>query len=303
MEEIETPVEETEKTQKQLEEEALLEQGFEKLPTGKFHVSFSEISSWYSCTWKHKLQQIDKIELGEPSISPDFGTACHSSCEDFLNTRIMKPEIAHAFIEECFEANKENIDTYLRKEGADYDERLKYYKDTATEILNEVPKFLDDNFKDWECIEAEHKLYEQIEHHPHLFKGYIDAIIKTKDRRDRDIYWVLDWKTTNWGWDDRKRSDDMKRSQIGYYKRFFAKKMGIDPRKIMSGFVLLKLQAKPGKHIELVQVTQGPTSEQRSLTVINDMFASVKRGMFIKNKYSCTFCEFKGTEHCPGTLI
>ena len=32
-------------------------------PTGKPHVSFSEIKIWKECPWRHKLTYIDKIDM------------------------------------------------------------------------------------------------------------------------------------------------------------------------------------------------------------------------------------------------
>ena len=34
-------------------------------PTGKPHVSFSEIKAWKECSWRHKLIYIDKIDKGD----------------------------------------------------------------------------------------------------------------------------------------------------------------------------------------------------------------------------------------------
>jgi len=32
--------------------------------------------------------------------------------------------------------------------------------------------------------------------------------------------------------------------------------------------------------------------------VVSNMITSVKRGIALKNRDSCTYCEYKGTEHC-----
>ena len=58
-----------------------------KFPTGKSHVSFSEIKSWKECTWRHKLVHIDKVDIFEPSPYLDFGTAVHSGCEVILEKK------------------------------------------------------------------------------------------------------------------------------------------------------------------------------------------------------------------------
>ena len=53
-------------------------------PTGKKHISYSELRNWKECAYRHKLQQIDKIDLFKPSPYLDFGTNVHEGCELFL---------------------------------------------------------------------------------------------------------------------------------------------------------------------------------------------------------------------------
>ena len=53
-------------------------------PTGKPHVSFSEIKAWKECAYRHKLIYIDKIDMFEPSPYLDFGTAVHEALEAYL---------------------------------------------------------------------------------------------------------------------------------------------------------------------------------------------------------------------------
>ena len=36
-------------------------------PTGKPHISFSEIKQWKECAYRHKLTYIDKIDVFEDS--------------------------------------------------------------------------------------------------------------------------------------------------------------------------------------------------------------------------------------------
>ena len=88
------------------------------------------------------------------------------------------------------------------------------------------------------------------------------------------------------------------RAQLVLYKNFWSHKTNTDPKDVRCGFVLLKRAAKPGAHCELVTASVGETTTERNLTVINDMLASVKRGMAIKNRNSCTYCPYKDTPHC-----
>lgn len=167
----------------------------------------------------------------------------------------------------------------------------------ATACLNEVPAFYDSTFPGWKPVTAELLLYERVEGYPHIFKGFIDAII-TAPKKKKQLTWILDVKTTSWGWSFDKKSDDLVKTQLILYKCFLSKKLNIDMKDIRCGFILLKRDAKPGKHCELVTVSVGDKSSARALKTVGNMLASVKRGIAIKNRSSCPYCEYKNTEHC-----
>ena len=264
---------------------------FEVLPTGKMHVSFSEVKLWKECSYRHNLVHIKKIDLSKPSTVLDFGTAVHSACEKYLLTREMDPNVAMLAMEKAW-AEKSTIEGFTP-------ESLEKAKAEALQILVEVPAFLDREFPGWEVVDAEHALYEPVEGHPHAFKGFIDGVIKCKGKRGEDLYWVLDWKTTARGWFRDKRSDDMVKAQLALYKNYWCQKNPHVPMKdVRCGFVLLKKAAKPGEHCELFSVSLGEVPIKRSLKVVSNMITSVKRGIALKNRDACTWCEYKDTEHC-----
>jgi hypothetical protein len=263
---------------------------FENLPTGKPHISFSELRDWQDCSYRHKLKYIDKIGVFEPVPIIDFGTAVHSACEKFLETRVMEPEIAHISLRKFFETHKAR--------PAYTPELLQQMLAEATSICADVPAFMDENFPDWEYVDAEHELYESMEKHPHAFKGFIDGIIKAKGKRGEPVYWLIDWKTTAWGWTADKKSDPRVLQQLVFYKNFWSSKTGTDPKHVRCGFVLLKRSAKVGSHCELVKVSVGDVTTGRSLKVLNNAVVSIRRKIFIKNRDSCTYCDYKNTEHC-----
>lgn len=278
-----------------MDNDNLIEEEKPSLITGKSHISFSEISNWKSCSWSHKLKQIDKIILDEDGWGSSFGKAIHAACENFLKTRVMNVQIALDMIISEFSEKQ-----FKTRESELVD--VKPFITYATNILETLPEWFNKEFKNWTCIDAEHELREPIENHPNVFfKGFIDCIIECDGPRNKRVIWVIDFKTTGWGWDFKKRSDDVVKSQLIYYKNYWSKKTGTDPKSIRCGFVLLKRTAKRGQNHELFTISVGNISSQRSLTVIDDMFASLDRGMFLKNKLNCKFCPYKMTEHCPGT--
>ena len=152
---------------------------------------------------------------------------------------------------------------------------------------------LSEYFGDYEVVSAEEKLYEPIEGVEYLFKGFIDLVVKTTDGK----YHILDWKTTSWGWDSRRRSDPMVTYQLTLYKNYFARKHGIDPKMIETHFALIKLTAKKD-HVEIFRVTSGPRKTENALKLLNKALYNIQRKKHIKNRLACRGCEFHKTEHC-----
>lgn len=253
-------------------------------------MSFSEVRDWKECSYRHRLKHIKKIDFGKPGPLMDFGTACHASCERFLKTRVMDTSIAKDMIRTTWEKNKD-------LPGYEPEHRDRFMAE-AEAILIEVPAWMDATFPGWEFIDAEHFLYEPIVGTPHAFKGFIDGVITCPGPRGKLLVWLIDWKTTSWGWTMDKKSDDLVRAQLVLYKHFWATKTGTDPKDIRCGFVLLKRTAKPGSRCELFTISVGEVTTGRSLKLVTNMVSSVKRGIALKNRASCTYCDYKDTEHC-----
>ena len=61
---------------------------------------------------------------------------------------------------------------------------------------------------------------------------------------------------------------------------------------------LLKKVKKQGKACQLIKVSSGPKSLEKSLKLARSMIKTVEKGLHLKNRNSCMFCEFKDTIHC-----
>ena len=190
-------------------------------PTGKKHISFSEIKCWKECSYRHKLVHIEKIDLGEPSPYLDFGTAVHEGCESILENKTVEKQpiletIKSAWKKHGFD-NKEWVD---RQPGWYKYAPLEEWCTWAENMWKELPDFLDETFPSWEFVAAEEMLYEDIENKNLNFKGYIDGIIKVPKKNGKGhIYWIIDWKTAqSYGWRRQKKQDISMTSQLILYK-------------------------------------------------------------------------------------
>ena len=279
------------------------------LPTGKAHVSYSEVKNWKECPWKHKLLYIDK--LGQDIASPylDYGTAIHECCESFLKTGVMDPQPAIDAIETAWEAHGFDEEAFVKRRQSEARSQGWTYKHDpvenwiqwAKDTLSEVSGFLDTQFPGWECVSAEEPLYESIKDNEGVtFKGYIDVVLKAKNKRGQVKYWILDWKTASpRGWHRQKKQDFLTLAQIALYKSYWAEKNNIPLKDVKTGFILLKRGTSGSNVCSLFEVSTGPKTLDKANKMVNNMIWGLHKGITLKNRQSCRFCEFKNTPACP----
>jgi len=266
------------------------------LPTGKPHTSYSEIATWMECSWRHKLQHVLKIGTFKPSIHLIFGTACHMAVQSLLKTGIADTTEAREYIVKELEKCKDDEDlaaTNVDKTVA-----------VIQKILDDTPTFFNESFPGWELLSIEESLYEDVAqffeaHEGVSFKGFIDVIMKVPTKKEGEfLYWIVDLKTASRPWMLDKIKDQKVRAQLILYKKFWATKHNIPLKQIRCGFVTLLKSGKPGKLCKLIPISVGEKSVDKTLNVLNNSLASIKRGSALKNRASCRWCEFKDTEHC-----
>lgn len=281
-----------------------LEEIEELLPTGRPHLSYSEVKTWLDCGWMHKLVHIDKLSKFEPSIFSDFGSIIHDACENYLQTRVMEKERAFEKIREIWEKRGyPDVEDWPDYESAVPD--LDYWLTTADNMLSSVPDFLDEQFPGWKCHSAEERFKESVRDEGIKFKGFIDGVLVV-EKKGKPIYWIIDWKTAKpGGWHPSKRRDTKVLLQLVLYKYFWAQKNDIPLKDIRCAFVLLRRdepdpakRKKGGNRCSILKVSAGPKTIDKAMKQIRNMIVALRKELFLKNRTSCTFCEFQDTEHC-----
>jgi len=273
----------------------------------KEHVSYSEIKQWKECGWRHKLIYIDKIQTFEESPHLHYGTIVHDACEHFLKTKELKIEEMKQSIRDAWNTYGFDSEDFIilqtnraKLQGWEYKHsNLEEWLLFAEISLLSVPSFLDENFKDWELVAAEEQIYENIENiQTTKFKGYIDFILKVPYKDDYK-YWILDWKTASArGWAIEKQRDFLTQAQLFLYKNFWANKNNIKLSNVNCGFILLKKVKTINKSCQLIKISSGPVTIEKSIKLVKNMINSVNKNLFLKNRESCKFCEFKETMYC-----
>ena len=253
------------------------------------HISYSELKNWHTCPYQHKLMHIDKIDGFKGNEYTAFGTAIHTVCEKKLLNEEMSEDF---FIGE------------LRKNIIDLDDDIEINKKLVVDmvgqgqsIIPEIDDALVDNFSyDYEVVSTEESLYEAIDGHNKMFKGFIDAVIKTSDGK----YHIVDWKTCSWGWNAKKRSEAITTYRLTLYKHFWCQKHNVDPSIVETHFALLKRTAKNDK-VEFFRPTSGPRKTANALELLHKALKNIDAEVYVKNRMACTAgfgCKFYKTEHC-----
>jgi len=275
------------------------------LKNGKPHISYSEVSMWSACPWKHKLTYIDNLSKFEDSPYLDYGTILHDTLEGFLNGQPIDIEAVHKKIVKAWEIKGFDTQEFVVRQTQRSDSQGWKYKHvnlegwlaSAKNSLEQLPEFLEENFPGWKPVAAEHNLYEAVENQKEgFFKGFIDCIIELPNGK----HVVIDWKTAGpRGWNRDKKRDFLVQAQLVLYKHYWMNLTGKSSRDVKTAFVLLKRDSKPGKSMGIVEVSSGPKSLEKANKLVSSMLNGMKTGMILKNRLSCRFCEFANTAHCP----
>jgi hypothetical protein len=267
------------------------------------YISYSAWKDWVFCPFKYKITRVDKVRLFQGNEFSVFGTAVHDTVEQSLllekkrsQLGLLKDDSEEIDKKKYFQNRFLEEITKLKENGitvsADLIEEMKKQGDELVElILPEVKNV----FGEYEVVSAEEEIRQNIEGNPNFdFYGFIDSVLKTPDGK----YHIIDWKTCSWGWDIEKKTEKETTYQLTYYKHFFCQKHKLDPKNVETYFGLLKRTAKKDK-VEIFRVTSGPKKVDNALKILDTCVKNVEKQKFIKNKLSCTKCEFHKTIYCP----
>lgn len=290
------------------------------LPTGKSHISFSEYSVHAECSFRHKLQYVDKVLPFDGSIYTEYGRSIHDAIETFLKTGKMPPS---EDVEKYF---RDQMVKILEKMSAEEEEKtlkqIDEFSINIKETLEQVPAWLDSTFPGWKVHSAEFNLFEKIASQTNVsFKGFIDAIIMVpkKERKNskkyvlrlNDIkdnselsndyeYYIIDWKSCQTFWSSDKRRNFKTQMQIILYKHYFCTKFNVPLKDVKCGFGLLRMKTtKTNKdRIQFVLISAGEKTIDRALKEVNTMVNMTKKKIYMKNRNSCKYCPYYKTKFC-----
>ena len=255
------------------------------------HISFSELKNWNKCPWYHKKVHLEKIAGFVGNEYTAFGSALHLVCENKLVGQSKDPEAE--FLQEFVK----QIKSLKGKEVQLKSDLLKSMRSQAEKIIPEIDPAVQEYFESYEVVGTEERLYESIDFFKDAdfkFKGFIDLILKTSDGK----YHIVDWKSTSWGWNSRRRTDPMVTYQLTLYKYFFCQKHNIDSRNVETHFALLKRTADKNK-VEFFRVSSGMKKTENALKLLHMALYNIEKQRYLKKRSNCHKCAFNMTAECP----
>lgn len=252
------------------------------------YISFSEFKKWSLCPYARKLSYVDNIKLFNGNSYTAFGEAMHQTIEELYSplTEVTTDAAIELFKSKLVE--KLN-DTPSRIHAIESDMPMQ-----GERILSTFKEDFSNYFGEgYTIFSIEEELYENIDSNTRNFKGFIDMVIVDSE----GYYNIVDWKTCSWGWNAKKKSDPMYVYQLSFYKNFFCQKHSIDPSLVRTHFGLLKRTAAKN-NVEIFPVTNGKVRINNAIAALSKAMVNMDHGPTIKNRLSCSQCEYHNTEHC-----
>lgn len=277
----------------------------------KTEISYSQYSLFIQCKYRWKLKYIDKIKIDKPTISLVYGSAMHATIQKYLKT-LFKNSIIEADeldIEGLLldEMKKEYIERREKNGGKDFsssNELTEYYAD-GIKFLKwfKEKKLLYFPRRYMELLGIELQINFPIKNNVHM-NGYLDLVIK--DHRKGKIE-IVDIKTSNSGWNSFDFKDEIKLSQLVFYKFFYSKQFDVSKDDIDVRFLIIS--RKGSNKIQEHRPSTNDAVLQKHLSNLENFieYSFDADGNPIKDKNypaspsikNCRFCEYYGTVHCP----
>lgn len=235
-----------------------------------------------------------------------FGSAVHDALEKYKSN---EDEIKLS-LNECIEKFEESFrEKYLKIRDRDKkplsDEEIEEWVLAGKRILTNIDNC--SKLSEATVLFVEYQLLEPIDRTDDVkikFKGFIDIVIKSKDKRGKTILFICDYKTCTWGWTVEKKRDENLQMQLRLYKYFFCKKFKLNHKEVRTAFILLKRTPKDEKNVaDFFEFSSGPKTMMRAVDKLNKAITGMQTNDYKKNRNACInkwgdTCPYYQTDLC-----
>ena len=275
------------------------------------NVSFSQFSNYFICPYKYYRDYILKERVFEDNLIMTFGTAIHETIQLFLKAmfkygykRVGNMDVMKYFIW--------SFKRQIKKKNIPY--TLEEFNEFVNDGKNILFEFIDpSNYlryfsrDQWELLGIEDELNIEIRNNVNL-TGFIDLVLKNKKTGK---YKIIDFKTSNNGWNKYQKEDFTKTSQLVLYKALYSKIKHIQLTDIDVEFFILKRKLYTNENSQFKQSRIDifkPNSHKNNISLVIQEFGKFVDYCFtpdgnyktdikyLKNpgprKKNCKYCQY-----------
>lgn len=293
---------------------------------GKKTVSYSQFSMYANCPKRWELAYARNHRKYSPSIHTLFGTSFHETLQNFLT--VLFEESAQA-------ADLIDLDSYLKDRLIfNYNKEVLTLEGHHFSNPQELESFWKDGVAILDWIKKRRKVFFSsrnqillgIEIPIHVlidpevnskvyFVAFLDLVIYDKVFNKIKI---IDIKTSTRGWNEKEKTDPVKKAQVMLYKHFFNKRFGIPIENIEAEFfivrrTLIENAMFPVKRVQSFIPIQGKIVVNKAYKSLLDFVTksfnpdgsynlnTEYHAISGESNSNCKFCEFKDKpELCPA---
>jgi hypothetical protein len=283
-------------------------------------ISYSQLSMYSECPKKWSLQYKEGHKQFTSTIHTVFGTALHEILQHYLTTYYNQSGVVADQINtsEMFEdkLREEYAKQYKSNNKQHFSNpiELREFYDDGIEIIRDFAKNRGKHFskRGWYLIGIEVPIYLN----PHsklsnvVYQGFLDAVLYHEPTNK--IY-IIDFKTSTWGWGDKEKKNEIKQFQLLLYKKYFSELYNFPEENIEVEFFIVKRKLRESedftiKRIQKFKPVSGKVkmkkAEQAMLSFIEEAFDTngfkqIEHQPKIND--NCKWCPFFKTHLCSAT--
>ena len=277
-------------------------------------ISYSQLNIFSSCQYRWGLNYRDGHKVYLPSIHAVFGTALHTTIQQYL-TEFYDVSVAAADRLDLNAILKESLrveyqTTYKKNKNIHFSNpaELAEFYDDGVNIIKYIKTKKSKYFskRGWHLVGVEVPLNTPPNKYiPNLrFIGYLDLVLY---HEPTNTIKIIDIKTSTRGWGDKDKKDEIKLTQLILYKKLFAEQYNFPVDNIEVEFFITRRKVfeegdYPQKRIQEFIPASGKSKLNKAGQLLDNFVLEAftnegefQHTTFIKNpsKHNCNFCPYK----------
>ena len=283
-------------------------------------ISFSQLQMYSECPKKWSLQYKEGYKQFTSTIHTVFGTALHEVIQHYLtvfyeqsSTKADQINTSEMFEDKLREEYTKQYKSNDKQHFSSPDELREFYDD-GIEIIRDFAKNKTKHFskRGWYLIGVEVPIV--LNPHPKLtnivYQGFLDAVLY---HEPTNTIYIIDFKTSTWGWGDKEKKNELKQFQLLLYKKYFSDHFNFPIDNIKVEFFIVKRKLRESEDFVIKRIQKySPASGKIKIKKAEDAMLKFIEEAFDENGFkevehkptindNCKWCPFYKTHFCTAT--